>query len=90
MSKKLRLTVFLDAEADPELYRMLSKLPPRTRAVRLKHLALAGMVILQQEQASFPSLEREKEAIEKEAIDEAQDARRRAVRKLLASSTAQD
>lgn len=85
MSKKLRLTVFLDAEADPELYRMLSKLPPRTRAVRLKHLALAGMVILQQEQASFPSLEREKEA-----IDEAQDARRRAVRKLLASSTAQD
>lgn len=42
---KIRVTVFIDPESDPELYRELEPLPGRVRATRLKNLALVGLLL---------------------------------------------
>jgi len=46
MSKKLRITLFIDEDSMPELYRELANIPPRARAVRCRHLAMVGLVAL--------------------------------------------
>ncbi|MCX8050128.1 MAG: hypothetical protein N3A55_10795 [Methylohalobius sp.] len=75
---KLRLTVFLDSEADPEVYRSLVALPPRVRAQRLKALALVGAMALMG-QPGFSSLDGEK-----------REGRREVARRLLASVERED
>ncbi|WP_086132923.1 hypothetical protein [Methylocaldum sp. SAD2] len=43
MAEPIRLNLFIDPEADPELYRYLSALHPRRRCERIRFLAEQGL-----------------------------------------------
>ena len=43
MGKVLRISLYLDPKADPDLYRLFERLHPRRRAEKLRLLAETGM-----------------------------------------------
>ncbi|MBN2701124.1 MAG: hypothetical protein JXR29_06710 [Methylothermaceae bacterium] len=46
MSKKLRVTLFIDEDSMPELYQELVNIPPRARALRCRNLAMSGLLLV--------------------------------------------
>ncbi|WP_022949785.1 hypothetical protein [Methylohalobius crimeensis] len=87
MSKKLRITLFIDEDSMPELYQELVNIPPRARAVRCRNLAMSGLLLVR---GNIP-LVRESPKMELEDdMEEERSAKRekmrKTVKKLLSST----
>jgi len=83
---KIRVTVFIDPESDPELYQELEALPGRVRATRLKSLSLVGLLLSKTAKPPSSTSEAPRKAgIEPDSEDSNRKRKHQAARKLVGS-----